>query len=52
VPGGAGGNGDGRDELERLRRELDEAHSIIRAIEQAYLAGGGEPAPEAEPPAE
>ncbi|MHC5053943.1 MAG: hypothetical protein ACYTKD_04420 [Planctomycetota bacterium] len=52
VPGGAGGNGNGREELERLRRELDEAHAIIRAIEQAYLAGGGDPAPEPEPPAE
>lgn len=50
APGASGENGDGRAEIERLRRELEEAHTIIRAIEQAYLAGGGEAAPEFEPP--
>lgn len=49
VPGAAGGNGNGQAEVERLRRELEEAHTIIRAIEQAYLAGGGEPASDAGP---
>ncbi len=47
--GGTGesvGSGDSRAEVERLRRELEDAHAIIRTIEQAYLAGGGEPAPE------
>ena len=43
---GAQGNGNGHAETERLRRELGEAHTIIRAIEEAYLAGGGEAAPE------
>jgi len=47
VPSAAGGNGHA--EVEQLRRELEEAHTIIRAIEQAYLAGGGEPASDAGP---
>ncbi len=49
VPDAAGGNGNGHAEVARLRRELEEAHTIIRAIEQAYLAGGGEPASDAGP---
>ena len=28
-------------ELARLRREVADAHEIIRAIEEAYLAGEG-----------
>ena len=36
-------------EVERLRRQLEEAHAVIRAIEDAYVAGeqrrrGGPPA--------
>jgi len=48
--GGGAGGGNGHAEVERLRRDLEQAHGIIRAIEEAYLAGGGEPAPETEPP--
>jgi len=48
--GGGGAGGNGHAEVERLRQELEQAHGIIRAIEEAYLAGGGEPAPEAGPP--
>jgi len=48
--GGGGAGGNGHAEVERLRQELEQAHGIIRAIEEAYLAGGGDPAPEAGPP--
>ncbi len=48
--GGAVANGNGGADIERLRRELEDAHAIIRTIEEAYLAGGGEPSPEAELP--